>query len=107
MLLNRKMNPTRFILQFLGTLLNIDYSIHEENILFDILKDTLGEIVDLFSPLSADVLVNLLCFRKENVVGTLEDLHSILDVPENTSITIRLHHRSFRDFILDPEMCSD
>lgn len=101
------MNPTRFILQFLGTLLNIDYSIHEENLLFDILQDTLGEIVDLFSPLSADALVSLPFLRKENVVETLEDQHSILDDPENTSITIRLHHRSFRDFILDPERCSD
>ena len=83
------------------------YNIHEENLLFDILRNILGGIVVLLSPLSADALANLLSLTQGEVAESLEDLHSILDVPENKSLPIRLHHPSFRDFILNPERCSD
>lgn len=35
------------------------------------------------------------------------DLHSILDIPKDSSCQIRLHHPSFRDFLLDERKCSD
>lgn len=35
------------------------------------------------------------------------DLHSILDIPKDPSCQIRLHHPSFRDFLLDERKCSD
>jgi hypothetical protein len=66
----------------------------------------LGSIVALFSPLSAQSLDQLLDVA-EGVRPTLEDLHAILDIPDNQSRLIRLHHPSFRDFLLDRKRCGD
>ena len=71
------------------------------------LRTTLGTIVILFSPLSLLSLARLLRMPPQNVGQTLDDLHSILDIPEDQSLPIRLHHPSFRDFLLDKERCSD
>jgi hypothetical protein len=38
---------------------------------------------------------------------TLKSLHSILDIPEESSQPIRLHHTSFQDFLLDRKRCVD
>jgi hypothetical protein len=71
------------------------------------LRGILGSIVILFSPLSGDSLANLLHLPKEDVDQTLEDLHSILDIPDDHARPIRLHHPSFRDFLLDKDRCVD
>jgi len=71
------------------------------------LKATLGAIVILFSPLSPLSLERLLRRPENDVVNTLDNLHSIVDVPQDTSGTIRLHHPSFRDFLLNKERCND
>ncbi len=44
---------------------------------------------------------------KQDVDQTLEDLYSILDIPEDQACLLRLHHPSFRDFLLDKHRCSD
>jgi hypothetical protein len=66
----------------------------------------LGSIVALFSPLSAQSLDQLLDVA-EGVRPTLEDLHAILDIPEDPAQPVRLHHPSFRDFLLDRKRCGD
>jgi hypothetical protein len=66
----------------------------------------LGSIVALFSPLSAQSLDQLLDVA-EGVRPTLEDLHAILDIPNSQSRPLRLHHPSFRDFLLDQKRCGD
>ena len=71
------------------------------------LKSILGAIVILYSPLSSVSLARLLWIPQDEVDGTLEDLHSILDIPEDQSLPIRLHHPSFRDFLLDKDRCRD
>ena len=71
------------------------------------LKKILGSIVVLHSPLSAYSLANLLGLDKEDVRQILLNLRSILDVPENPAFPIRLHHPSFRDFLLNSERCPD
>jgi hypothetical protein len=38
---------------------------------------------------------------------TLNDLHAILDIPEDSTHPLRLHHPSFRDFLLDRKRCED
>ena len=75
--------------------------------MYKTLREILGSIVILFSPLSAHSLTNLLGLPKDDVNQTLEDLHSILDVPEDQARPIRLLHPSFRDFLLDQERCFD
>lgn len=75
--------------------------------LYYMLRKNLGSIVVLYSPLSADSLRKLLHITKEDADQTLEDLHAILDVPEDQARSLRLHHPSFRDFLLDKERCGD
>lgn len=61
------------------------------------LRQILRSIVILFSPLSADSLCRLLHVTKEDVDQTLEDLHSILDIPD--TIPFSIIHR-FATFLL-------
>lgn len=43
----------------------------------------------------------------EDVDQTLEDLHSIIYFPKDNSHPLRLHHPSFRDFLLNNARCKD
>ncbi|KAF1345606.1 hypothetical protein EJ07DRAFT_51567, partial [Lizonia empirigonia] len=71
----------------------------------------LGSIVVLRSPLSALSLGRLLplgdLVSGEDVEDVLQGLHAILDVPESSAEPLRLHHPSFRDFLLNKNRCSD
>jgi hypothetical protein len=72
-----------------------------------IVRDVLGSIVLLFSPLSVNSLSRLLLIPEEDVRRMLRNLHSILDTPNNETIALRLHHPSFRDFLLNKRRCYD
>jgi hypothetical protein len=67
----------------------------------------LGSLVELLSPLSAFSLSRLLHLSKEEVDQTFEDLYAILDIPEDATYPLRLHHPSFRDFLLSKDRCGD
>lgn len=84
-----------------------DYLDEERDEMCRMLKCILGSIVTLYSPLSADSLSKLLQIQRPDVVGALEELHSILDIPNEQTRPIRLHHPSFRDFLLHEERCGD
>jgi hypothetical protein len=84
-----------------------DYMDEEKEELFSMLRHVLGSIVVLLSPLSTHSLSRLLDTPKNEVDQTLEDLHSILDIPTNQTQPLRLHHPSFRDFLLDRERYGD
>jgi hypothetical protein len=84
-----------------------DYTDEEKEELCGMLKHTLGSVVVLLSPLSAFSLSKLLHLPKEVVDRTLEDLYAILDIPEDQTRPIRLHHPSFRDFLLNEDRCGD
>ncbi|KAI0014441.1 hypothetical protein F4779DRAFT_11125 [Xylariaceae sp. FL0662B] len=62
-----------------------------------------GSIVVLAEPLSASSLARLLKVRLEVVYGKLNLLHSVLNVPPERDLPIRIFHKSFSDFLLDPE----
>ncbi|CZR68823.1 related to WD40-repeat protein (notchless protein) [Phialocephala subalpina] len=83
------------------------YSDEEIEEVCDILKHTLGSIVVLFSPLSASSLSRLLHLSREDINRTFEDLHAILNIPEDPTRQLRLHHPSFRDFLLNKDRCGD
>jgi hypothetical protein len=70
------------------------------------MRQTLGGIILLFSPLPALSLARLLNVQGESVFQTLDGLHSILDIPKDASRPLRLHHPSFRDFLLDKDRCN-
>jgi hypothetical protein len=84
-----------------------DYTRQEVKRLHGMLRDVLGTIVILASPLSASSLSRLPHLTKQNVNETLRDLHAILDIPNDEIRPLRLHHPSFRDFLLDIGRCTD
>jgi len=84
-----------------------DYADTEKEEACYTLRQILGSIVVLLSPLSTRCLSMLLYVKKEDVDQTLEDLHSILNIPEDQNQPLRLHHPSFRDFLLDRKRCED
>jgi hypothetical protein len=84
-----------------------DYTNEEKEESCRILRHSLGSIVVLLSPLSSHSLSRLLHVRENDVDQTLEDLHAILDIPNDQTRPLRLHHPSFRDFLLDKERCGD
>jgi hypothetical protein len=61
----------------------------------------------LQSPLSTSSLAQLLRVPIEDVHRTLYELHSIVDVPQDLNWPVRLHHPSFRDFLLNRKRCND
>jgi hypothetical protein len=84
-----------------------DYSNEEKEELYSMLRYILGSVVVLLSPLSTYSLCKLLCVAKEDVDQTLDDLHAILDITNDQTRPLHLHHSSFRDFLLDNGRCHD
>jgi hypothetical protein len=62
-----------------------------------------GTIVLLEEPLSPFGLAHLLGKTVGEVNSMLEHLHSVLDVPTQPGLPVRLLHLSFRDFLINPE----
>ena len=71
------------------------------------LKHTLRSIVVLLLPLSTSSLSRLLHLPREDVDRTFEDLYAIFDIPEDPTRPLRLHHPSFRDFLLNKDRCGE
>jgi nucleoside phosphorylase len=80
---------------------------HEKDKAYAMLREALGAIVILFSPLPAPSLSQLLDIPDQNVGVLLGGLHSILDIPKNPIQPVRLHHPSLRDFLLSSQRCSN
>ncbi|EMD67547.1 hypothetical protein COCSADRAFT_111408 [Bipolaris sorokiniana ND90Pr] len=64
-------------------------------------RKVVGSIVVLESPLSTRSLAHLLQVPQKEVECRLDALHSVLSVPEDEDVPIRLLHLSFRDFLVD------
>jgi hypothetical protein len=73
----------------------------------NMLRDVLGSVVALLSPLSVNSLSRLLATSKQRVDRLLKDFHAILDIPNNHARPLHLHHPSFRDFLLNKNRCRD
>ncbi|KAH9204386.1 hypothetical protein DL95DRAFT_471533, partial [Leptodontidium sp. 2 PMI_412] len=84
-----------------------EYSDEEKEGVFKMLKHTLGSLVVLLSPLSAFSLSRLLQLLKEDVDSIFHDLHAILNIPDDPTRQLRLHHPSFRDFLFNKDRCGD
>jgi hypothetical protein len=97
----------------LRSCIRTNYTEQEKKRFCRMLRIVLGAIVTQFSPLSAKSLNKLLRqpVKEEilelSVEHTIKDLHAILDIPDNDFEPIRLHHPSFRDFLLDRDRCRD
>jgi NACHT domain len=84
-----------------------DFANEEAEELRSMLRRLLGSIVTLLSPLSTQSLSRLLSTPYNEVDQTVDDLHAILDIPKDPNRPLRIHHPSFRDFILNSDRCSD
>ena len=87
--------------------ITLEYTDGEKEESYCILRYILGSIAVLFSPLSIYSLSRLLRATKDDIDQTLEDLHSVLDVPKDQNHPLRLHHPSFRDFLLNNDRCKN
>ncbi|KAK6347504.1 hypothetical protein TWF718_005345 [Orbilia javanica] len=64
-------------------------------------RQILGSIILLADPLSISSLANLLNKPQGEVSKRLQHLYSVLSIPQNTKLPIRLLHLSFREFLVD------
>jgi hypothetical protein len=83
------------------------YDNFEREYILSRFQKVLGGIVILSSPLSASSISKLLHVTTQQVAQTLNHLHAILDIPEDQTCPVRLHHPSFRDFLLNKDRCVD
>ena len=84
-----------------------EYTDEEKEESYRMLRQVLGSIVILFATLSLHSLSKLLSAPYEDLDQTVEDLHSILNVPKDKTQPLRLHHPSFRDFLLKDSRCQE
>ncbi|KAH9205871.1 hypothetical protein DL95DRAFT_417048 [Leptodontidium sp. 2 PMI_412] len=72
-----------------------------------LLGTTMGAVAVLSSRLSTQSLSRLLDTKPNVMDQTLNDLHAILEVPEDPTDPLRLHYPSFRDFLLNKKRYED
>ena len=100
-------NLDQLYLQILREAVPTTDSAQDESIFCSHFILIVGSIVSLFSSLSVRSLAALLFEKPESIELTLDDLWSILNVPQKANATIPLIHPSFRGFRLDRERCDD
>ena len=82
------------------------HDVHTSNEqIYSRLRTVLGAVILVFNSLPIKVLSTLL--RTPNVSSTLRSLHSVLPFPTNEADPIRVFHKSFPDFLMDPGRCKD
>ena len=68
-------------------------------------RTVIGAVLLLFNPLSIRGLSDLLGCSLQYIQNTTQFLHSLLLVPGNMEEPIRIFHKSFPDFLMDPSRC--
>jgi len=81
----------------------------DEQGIYSRFKLVVGAVVLIFHPLSRKTLSDLLknCGTPSHISNTLRSLHSLLLVPASEVDPVRIFHKSFPDFLTDPERCKD
>ena len=70
-------------------------------------RSVVGTVLLVSNPLSINTLSHLLenCGTPSRIYNTLRTLHSLLLVPSSMVDPVRVFHKSFPDFLMDPERC--
>ena len=68
-------------------------------------KSVVGAVLLVFNPLPKKVLSTLL--GTSDISTTLRSLHSLLLIPDGIEDPVHTFHKSFPDFLTDPERCKD
>jgi hypothetical protein len=71
------------------------------------LRLILGSIILAYDPLSLRQLSILLGLATRDILATLRSLHSLLIVPDSALDPIRIYHKSFADYLMDPKRCTN
>jgi hypothetical protein len=79
----------------------------DEESVFVNLRRILSAVVLALDPLSRDGLLELLNIDSALISTTLRHLHSVILMPADGSKEIRVFHKSFPDFLQDPNRCTD
>ena len=80
-----------------------DVEVDEE--FYPCLRSVLGAVLLIFNPLPMKALSTLL--RKSDISAALRSLHSLLLIPDSQVDPIRVFHKSFPDFLMDPRRCKE
>ena len=79
--------------------------VEDDEEIYSHFKSVVGAVLLAHNPLSAKALSDLL--RLSDICTTLHSLHSLLLIPEATDDPICIYHKSFPDFLMDPNRCKD
>ena len=79
--------------------------VEDDEEIYSHFKTVVGAVLLANNPLSPKALSDLL--RLPDIYTTLHSLHSLLLVPEATEDPICIFHKSFPDFLTDPNRCKD
>ena len=80
----------------------------EDQEVYQHFKSVVGAVLLVFNPLSTESLSHLLRdLDTPSISTTLDPLHSLLHVPEIAEDPVRIFHKSFPDFLMDPKRCQD
>ena len=91
----------------------LEQAFHDTNInnsqLYSRFRSVVGTVLLIFNPLSINSLSELLkgYHTSSGVPSIMRSLHSVLLIPDNKEDPIRIFHKSFPDFLTDPERCED
>ena len=80
-------------------------TVEDDEEIYSHFKTVVGAVLLVSNPLSANALSNLL--RLPNISTTLHTLHSLLLIPESPEDPICTFHKSFPDFLTDPNRCKN
>jgi hypothetical protein len=86
-------------------LLHAFSDVHEEKV-FGNVRGVLAAIVLAFVPLSRRELSRILRIPTSTIRTTLRHLHSVILVPDDETKEIRVFHKSFPDFLQNPQRCT-
>ena len=70
-------------------------------------QTVVGTILLLFNPFSIKDLSDLLGCSAQDIHDATRPLHSLLLVPGSREEPIQIFHKSFPDFLMDPDRCED
>ena len=105
--MNQRSTSTRFYITILRHPIPTEFLVKEKEEFYSRLRYLLRSIVVLLPSLSTHSLRTPLHISEEDIDETLEDLHTILDIPRDRTHPLHLHHPSFSDFLLNKDRCSD
>ena len=80
-------------------------TVEDDEEIYSCFKTVVGAVLLVYNPLPAKALSDLL--RLSNIHTTLHTLHSLLLVPENPEDPIHTFHKSFPDFLTNPNRCKN